>query len=121
MVPDPLARARQLADELLAQLSVVTGPGAADDALLSALARCEGVARGVERASVGAIADLERRGVSSERGYRSTVTAPADLLGWERHDARRRLVVAEQACAPPPWSKPWIGTDPNLTTGHPRR
>ncbi|MGE0298294.1 DUF222 domain-containing protein, partial [Pseudonocardia sp.] len=94
-----LSPARQLADELLAQLSAVTGPGTADGALLSALALCEDVARGVERASIGAIADLERRGVFTERGYRSTVTALADLLGWERGDARRRLVVAEQACA----------------------
>ncbi|MGE3836212.1 MAG: DUF222 domain-containing protein [Acidimicrobiia bacterium] len=99
MSPTPLARARHLADALLAELAAVGGPGAGDEELLGLLTVCEGAARLLERVSVGAITDLQRRGVFTERGYRSTVTALADLLGWERGDARRRLVVAEQACA----------------------
>ncbi|WP_172457425.1 HNH endonuclease signature motif containing protein [Pseudonocardia sp. N23] len=35
--------------------------------------------------------------VFTDRGYRNTVTALADLLGWEPTDARLRLLLAEQA------------------------
>jgi 5-methylcytosine-specific restriction protein A len=42
--------------------------------------------------------------VFAERGYRSSVTALGDLLGWERFDARRKLVAAEQV-------RPRIGLD----------
>ncbi|MGE3284704.1 MAG: DUF222 domain-containing protein [Pseudonocardia sp.] len=105
MSPAPLARARQLAAALLAELATAGGPGGGNEELLGLLRVCEGVTRGVERTSIGVLADLQRRGVFTERGYRSAVTAMtavtalADLLGWDRADARRRLVVAEQACA----------------------
>ncbi|MGE3288516.1 MAG: DUF222 domain-containing protein [Pseudonocardia sp.] len=99
MAPALLARLRQLAEALLAELAAAGDVGWGDDDLLDLLRVGEGITRGVERASIGAMSDLERRGVFAERGYRSTVTALADLLGWERGDARRRLVVAEQACA----------------------
>ncbi|MGE0298962.1 hypothetical protein, partial [Pseudonocardia sp.] len=89
MTTDQLAQVRQLAEALLAELSAMAGASAGDDELLGLLSVCEVLTRGAERVSVGAIADLERRGVFAERGYRSTVTALADLLGWERGDARR--------------------------------
>ncbi|MGE0844562.1 DUF222 domain-containing protein, partial [Pseudonocardia sp.] len=98
MIPDRLAAAHRLLEQAGAELAAVCGPAAGDEELLGLLSVCEGAVRMLERVSVGAIADLERRGVFAERGYRSTVTALADLLGWERGDARR-LVVAEQACA----------------------
>lgn len=94
-----LAGAQELAERLLAELVAVSGSSAADDEVLSVLTVCEGVSRGVERFSVGVIADLQRRGTFAERGYRSTVKALTDLLGWEWFDARRRLIVAEQTCA----------------------
>ncbi|MGE3255477.1 DUF222 domain-containing protein, partial [Pseudonocardia sp.] len=103
MIPDRLAAAHRLLEQAGAELVAAGGPTAGDEELLGLLAVCEGAARVLERVSVGAIADLERRGVFAERGYRSSVTALADLLGWERGDARRRLVVAEQACARVGW------------------
>src|SRR5688572_22587271 len=93
-----LAAAHHLLQQAVAQLAAAAGPAAGDDELLGVLTMCEAGARQLERLSVGAIADLERRGVFTERGYRNTVTALADLLGWERFEARRRLLVAEQAC-----------------------
>lgn len=81
-MPTPLARARQLAEALAAELAAAGGPGAGDEELLGLLTLCEGAARVLERVSVGAVADLQRRGVFAERGYRSAVTALADLLGW---------------------------------------
>lgn len=88
MAPALLARLRQLAEALLAELAAAGDVGWGDDDLLDLLRVGEGITRGVERASIGAMSDLERRGVFAERGYRSTVTALADLLGWERGDAR---------------------------------
>ena len=63
------------------------------------LTRCEGAVRRLDRAAVAAVAGLERRGVFAERGYRSSAAALADLVGWERFEARRRVVVAEQVVA----------------------
>ncbi|MFB9739771.1 DUF222 domain-containing protein [Pseudonocardia sulfidoxydans] len=97
MSPDRLDTAHRLLQQAMTELAAVSGPAAGDDDLLSTLTVCEGAARLLERLSVAAIAALQRRGVFAERGYRSTVTALGDLLGWERADARRRLVVAEHA------------------------
>jgi hypothetical protein len=69
---------------------------ATDDELISLLAVCEGTVRQLDRITVDAVAGLERRGAFAERGYRSSVAAVADLLGWERFEARRRVVAAEQ-------------------------
>jgi hypothetical protein len=93
-----LAAAHQLLEQAVAQLAAAAGPAAGDDELLAVLTECEAAGRRLERLSVGAIADLERRGVFAERGYRNTVTAVADLLGWDRYEARRQLVVTEQVC-----------------------
>ena len=68
------------------------------DEALSVLTLCEGVARRLDRVVVGIVADLVRRGVFAERGYRDAVTALADLLGWDRAEARRRVSAAEQVC-----------------------
>ena len=46
--------------------------------------------------TVDTVAALERRGVFAERGYKSAAAALGDLLGWERFEARRRVVAAEQ-------------------------
>jgi 5-methylcytosine-specific restriction protein A len=35
----------------------------------------------------------------AQRGYRSATNAVVDLLGWERPEARRRVVAAEQVTA----------------------
>ena len=99
MDSDRLAGAARLLEQAGAELAAIGAAGAGEDELLGLLTVCEGAVRVLERVSIGAVADLERRGVFAERGYRSTVTALTDLLGCDRADARRRLVVAEQACA----------------------
>ncbi len=104
MSRSPLAHAHRLLVEAVDALAAATGPGAGDDELLSALTLCEGMARRLDQVTVSALADLERRGVFTERGYRSTVTALGDLVGWERFDARRRLLAAGQV-------RPRIGLD----------
>ena len=53
---------------------------------------------------MSALADLERRGTFSERGYRSSAAALTDLLGWERADARGHLSAAEHV-------RPRVGLD----------
>jgi 5-methylcytosine-specific restriction protein A len=97
MPSTPLVAAHRLLQEAAVELTTASRPGTDADELLSVLTMCEGAARVLERVSVAAITALQRRGVFAERGYRSAVTALADLLGWERSEARRRLAVAEQA------------------------
>jgi Domain of unknown function (DUF222)/HNH endonuclease len=92
-----VADAYRLLAEGLAALAEATDSTATDDELLSALTVCEGVSRGLDRLVVGVVADLDRRGAFADRGYRNTTTALADLLSWDRVDARRRVIVAEQA------------------------
>ena len=70
-----------------------------DADLLALLTRCENAARRLDRTAVSAVAALERRGVFAEKGYKSSAAALADLLGWERFEARRRVVAAEQVTA----------------------
>ena len=67
-----------------------------DDELLAVLRACESATRRLERAAVGAIATLSRRGVFAERGYKSPAKAVADLLGCEHFEARRRVTVADR-------------------------
>ena len=98
MTETPLALAQRLLVQALDAVRAAVGPGASDDELVSVLSLCEGVARQVDQVTVGVVADLERRGVFAERGYKSTTGALADLLGWERPEARRRVVAAEHVC-----------------------
>src|SRR4051794_39699270 len=91
--------ARDRFREAAAQLSEAAGPGAAADEVIAALATCEEARRSMDRAMVGMVADLQRRGVFAERGYRSPVGALGDLLRWERFEARRRVAAAESVWA----------------------
>lgn len=75
-----------------------------DAELLGVLTRCETAVRRLDRVTVAAVAGLERRGLFAARGYRSSAAALSDLLGWERPEARRRVVAAEQVTG-------WIGLD----------
>jgi len=92
----PLEVASRLFAEALAALREAAGPGASEADLLGVLTVGEGARRGLHQAGVAALADLERRGTFSERGYRSSAAALGDLLGWERAEARRHLTAAEQ-------------------------
>ncbi len=98
MSTDRLTAAYRLLSEAVDALCDMVGPGAGDDELLSVLTLCEGVARRLDRVVVDAVADLERRGVFTQRGYRNPAGALADLLGWERFEARRRVTVADAVC-----------------------
>jgi 5-methylcytosine-specific restriction protein A len=84
--------------EAVEELSAACTPAATADDLLSVLTISEGVARRLDQVVVAVVADLVRRGTFAERGYRNAVTAVADLLGWERGEARRRGRAAEQVC-----------------------
>ncbi|MFR9801952.1 DUF222 domain-containing protein [Pseudonocardia sp. RS010] len=90
--------ARDRLREATAQLCAAAGPGAAADEVIAALSACEEARRSMDRAMVGMVADLRRRGVFAERGYRSPAGALGDLLRWERFEARRRVVAAESVC-----------------------
>ena len=89
-------------DRLLAQafdaLAVVAESGS-DAELVGVVTRCEAAVRRLDRCAVAAVAGLERRGVFTERGYKSPAAAVADLIGCERFEARRRVVAAEQVTA----------------------
>jgi len=90
-----LATAHRLLLQAVDALGEVAGLGSDTD-LVSVLTLCETVARRLDRVTVDAVAALERRGAFAERGYKSASAALSDLLGWERFEARRRVVVAEQ-------------------------
>ncbi len=67
-MPDsPLALAHRLLTEAVDALAAAA-VDAGDDELISVLTLGEGVARRLDRVTVGALADLERRGVFAERG-----------------------------------------------------
>jgi 5-methylcytosine-specific restriction protein A len=95
MSESPLAAAHRLLAQAVDAVSAA-GAGAGDDELVSMLTVCEGAARRLDQVVVEAVAALQRRGVFTERGYSSAANALADLLGWERFEARRRVVAAEQ-------------------------
>lgn len=90
-----LVRAHCLITEALALLESVACPAAGDDELIGVLTLAEGTGRHLDRVSVTAIAELERRGTFAERGYRRSSTALGDLLGWDPCAAKRRLLVVE--------------------------
>ena len=100
----PLETASRLFAQAVAALREAAGPSAGEADLLGVLTVSEGVRRALDRAGVTALADLERRGTFSERGYRSSVAALGDLIRWERADARRHLNAAEHV-------RPRIGLD----------
>ena len=101
-------RSLEVASRLFIQaveaLRDAAGPAASEADLLGVLTLGEGVRCALDQAGVAALADLERRGTFSERGYRSSAAALGDLLGWERADARRHLSAAEHV-------RPRIGLD----------
>jgi Domain of unknown function (DUF222) len=95
MMDSPVVAAhRQLADAIAGLRAAIGSAG--DDELVSMLAVCEGASRQLDLVTVEATAALSRRGVFAERGYKTPVAALCDLLGWERFEARRRVVAAEQ-------------------------
>jgi hypothetical protein len=99
-----LEAANRLFRQAVEALQEAAGPAASEADLLGVLTLGEGVRRALDQAGVAALADLERRGTFSERGYRSSAAALADLLGWERVEARGHLSAAEHV-------RPRVGLD----------
>lgn len=95
MSSDRLARAHRLLTEAVAALEEATGPGATAEERLSVLTLCEGAVRRLDRVTVSTVAGLDRDGTFTERGYRNPANALADLLHWDRADARRRTLAAD--------------------------
>jgi hypothetical protein len=95
VVEGRLVSAHRLVEEALGELAAAAEM-ASDDELVSLLAVCEGASRRLARVSVAAVGALTRRGVFAERGYRVPALALCDLLGFDRAEARRRVVAAEQ-------------------------
>ena len=95
MTESPSAAAQRLLVQAADALLEAASSGS-DAELVALLSTCESVVRRLDRATVDAVAALDRRGVFAEHGYRSPVQALSDLLGWERFEARRRVVAAEQ-------------------------
>ena len=91
----PSAAAQRLLVQAVEALGEVMESGS-DVELVALLSTCDTVVRRLDRVTVDAVAVLERRGVFAERGYTSVSAALSDLLGWERFEARRRVVAAEQ-------------------------
>lgn len=104
MSDGPLDVANHLLQQAVEALQAAAGPAACDADLLAVLTVSEGARRLLDQVSVAALAGLERRGTFCERGYRSSPAALADLLGWERADAKRYLTAAEHV-------RPRIGLD----------
>ncbi|HJT90697.1 MAG TPA: DUF222 domain-containing protein, partial [Mycobacterium sp.] len=98
MLRSSVVAAHQRLTDAVDELSATCIPAASSDDLLSALTIAEGAARRLDQVVVTVVADLLRRGTFAERGYRNAVTAVADLLGWDRAEARRRVSAAEQVC-----------------------
>ncbi|MDN5918454.1 MAG: HNH endonuclease [Pseudonocardia sp.] len=69
--------------------------GAGDAEQISLLVACEAARRRLDHLSVGVLAAAERRDVFTSRGYKTSTSALADLLGWERHEARRHATAAD--------------------------
>ena len=110
MPAGPLHIAHDLLTEAVDAVAAA-GQNASDDELLSVLMLCEGVTRRLDRVAVDTIAALTRRGVFAERGYSTPAVALRDVLGWERFEARRRVVAAEQVT-------PRIGLDGTALPAH---
>jgi hypothetical protein len=124
MTDSPVAAAHRLLVEAIDALSAAAESGAATDAeLLSALTLCEGVTRRLDRLTLATISTLERRGVFTDRGYKSTAGALSDLLGWERFEARRRVHAASWCARGSGWTAPSCrpGWSPPLRCSRPDR
>ncbi|MEQ3550127.1 DUF222 domain-containing protein [Pseudonocardia nematodicida] len=98
MPAGPVATAHRLLTEAFAALDEIRETGTDTD-LMSLLPLCEGAIRKLDRTTVATVADLDRRGAFADRGYRNPALALADLLNFDRADAKRRARAAEHVHA----------------------
>ena len=97
MTESPLAAAQRLFMQAGEALRGVAEAGSVGDRV-SVLTLCEAIARQLDQVAVATVAGLDREGVFADKGYKSAAQALADLMGWDRAEARRRVSAAEQVC-----------------------
>lgn len=91
----PVVQAQRLLADAADGLTAAVA-GADDAELVAVLTACEATARRLDRLTVTTVAVLQRRGTFTAHGYRAPAAALSDLLGWERFEAHRRVIAAEQ-------------------------
>jgi 5-methylcytosine-specific restriction protein A len=85
-------------DALVSALDAACSASASDLEMIEALRDYGAVRDRAEAAAVLLVGQMIRRGVFSVHGYTRPEYAVADLLGWDRRAARRRVKLAEQVC-----------------------
>jgi 5-methylcytosine-specific restriction protein A len=84
--------------EVLAALDAACAPSTSDAERVEVLREYGAACDQLGAHGVQLIAVMGRSGVFVEHGYTKPEYAIADLLGWDRSPARRRVRVAEQVC-----------------------
>jgi Domain of unknown function (DUF222)/HNH endonuclease len=95
MTESPLAAVQRLFAQAVDALRGVADAGSVAERV-SVLRLCEATVRQLDQVTVATVAGLDREGAFADKGYKSATQALADLVGWERFEARRRTVAAEQ-------------------------
>jgi ATP/maltotriose-dependent transcriptional regulator MalT len=111
MTETALSFAQRLIVQAMNAVRAAAGSAAGDDELLSVLRLCEGIARQADGVAVETLADLERRGVFAERGYRSSAAALSNLVMLCRQHHRQihstewivRIREGPPEFVPPKW------------------
>jgi 5-methylcytosine-specific restriction protein A len=90
--------AHRLLSQAVDVVSAAPASGSGDE-LITLLSVCEASTRRLDQITVDAVAALQRKGTFTERNYKTAGAALSDLLGWERFEARRRVVADESVTA----------------------
>src|SRR4051794_4810485 len=88
MTEDPLAQAARLLEQAFALIE--SSPDR-----LAALLVAEGASRRADRAKISQIAIIDRDGLLTSKGCKSTTVGLKDLLGWDSDVARQHVRVAQ--------------------------
>lgn len=89
-------RIRAVASELLVTLESACAASASESDMIAALREYGAAKDRLDSVGVALIAAMTRRGVFAAHGYHRPEYAVADLLGWDRRPARRRVRLADQ-------------------------
>src|SRR4051794_7719273 len=88
MTEDPLAQAACLLEQAFTLIDSSPDP-------LAALLVAEGASRRADRAKISQIAIIDRDGLLTSKGCKSTTVGLEDLLSWEHDVARQHVKVAQ--------------------------
>src|SRR3954463_6033187 len=89
MTEDPLAQAVRLLEQAAALINSSADP-------LAAVLVAEGGSRLMDRTKISQIATIERDGLLTSKGCKSTTVGLVDLLSWDNDTARQHVKVAQQ-------------------------